>query len=232
MLIPTDLGPILDAQKQAVLSAVDSQIRNLQSNLLSAQAELSSRIAAESQADNYFFKKKGNEHQFKFNQKVIQKTNAALNALDGPNIVKAKEELAEGMSLTLNRQKLVKLADKSEFGWATVQEYIDDELADDEADASKIKKAEKLAGARVKFLQEKKRKTVQTKPVTAVSNSFTPARHSGAFEPPQPNIVYFRPQRRYSTTFGNSFKTLDLCFQCGKRGHWARSCSVKNKPNA
>ena len=90
--------------------------------------------------------------------------------MEGPNIVKAKEELAEGMTLLHNRQKLIKLADKSEFGWATVQEYIDDELADDEADASKIKKAEKRAGARVKSLQKKKRKTVQTKPVTAVSN--------------------------------------------------------------
>ena len=40
--IPTDLGVILDAQKQAILSAVNSQIQNLQSNLLTAQAELNS----------------------------------------------------------------------------------------------------------------------------------------------------------------------------------------------
>ena len=44
-----------------------------------------------------------------------------------------------------NRQKIIKLADKSEFGWATVQEYVCDDLADDETDASKIKKAEKRA---------------------------------------------------------------------------------------
>ena len=44
-----------------------------------------------------------------------------------------------------NRQKIIKLADKSEFGWATVQEYVCDDLADDEIDASKIKKAEKRA---------------------------------------------------------------------------------------
>ena len=39
-LTPTDLGAILDAQKQAIHSAVNSQIQNLQSNLLTAQAEL------------------------------------------------------------------------------------------------------------------------------------------------------------------------------------------------
>ena len=37
--IPTDLGDILEAQKQGILSAVNSQIHNLQTNLLTAQAE-------------------------------------------------------------------------------------------------------------------------------------------------------------------------------------------------
>ena len=58
----------------------------------------------------------------------------------------------------LLRQPL-KLADKYEFGWATVQEYVCDDLADDETDASKIKKAEKRAAANFKSLQEKKRRT-------------------------------------------------------------------------
>ena len=228
---PTDLGDILEAQKQAILSAVNSQIQNLQTNLLTAQAELSSRIAAESQADTYAFKKKGNERQFQFNRTVIKKNHAALHALEGSNVAQAKEELAAGMSLLHNRQKLIKLADKSEFGWTTVQEYIDDELADDEADASKIQKAEKRAGARVKSLQEKKRKTVQPKPVTAVSNSVTPTRHSVAHGSLPPNFAYFRPQGRYSSHYAHSFKALDLCFRCGKQGHWASSCSVKNKSN-
>ena len=104
-------------------------------------------------------------------------------------------------------------------------------LADDEADASKIKIAEKRAGARVNSLQEKKRKTVQTKPVTAVSNSITPTRHSVAHGSLPPNFAYFRPQGRYSSNCVN-FKSLDLCFRCAKRGHWASSCSVKNKSNA
>ena len=39
-------------------------------------------------------------------------------------------------------------------GWATVQEYVCDDLADDEADASKLKKVERRAAARLKTLQE------------------------------------------------------------------------------
>ena len=60
-----------------------------------------------------------NEQQLPFNRKVIKRSSAAVKALECGNIGKAKEELNEGISLLNNRQKLVKLVAKSEFGWAT-----------------------------------------------------------------------------------------------------------------
>ena len=63
---------------------------------------------------------------------------AALKALESGEIPKAKEEPNIGISLITTRQKIIKLADKSEFRWAIVQEYVSDELADDEADASNL----------------------------------------------------------------------------------------------
>ena len=157
--VPSDLHAILEAQKNVILSAVNTQIQGLQSNLLKAKMDLASQIALEVQPETYVFKKKGNEQQFNFNHKVIKRSSAAVNALESGNVGKAKEELNEGISLLNNRQKIVQLADKSEFGWATVQEYyVCDDLADDEADASKIKRAEKRAAARLKTLQEKKKK--------------------------------------------------------------------------
>ena len=42
-----------------------------------------------------------------------------MKALESGNVGNAKEELNDGISLLSNRQKVVKLADKSEFGWAT-----------------------------------------------------------------------------------------------------------------
>ena len=61
-------------------------------------------------------------------------------ALESGNFGKANEELNEGISLLTNRQKMIKLAEKSEFRFPSVQEYVCDDLANDEADAAKMKK--------------------------------------------------------------------------------------------
>ena len=52
---------------------------------------------------------------------------------------KAKEALVQGTHLLDERQKLILLADKSEFGWKTVEEYTQHELAEDEQDTKKIR---------------------------------------------------------------------------------------------
>ena len=115
----------------------------------------------------------------------------------------------EGISLLNDRQEIVKLADKSEFGWATVQEYVCDDLADNEADASKIEKAEKRAAARLKTLQEKKKKSGSKFSFSAPSPN-SASRFGGASSSFPPAGSYFRPQGRYS---GNIFRGSDLCFR-------------------
>lgn len=57
------------------------------------------------------------------------KSHLEVNAVE-----KGKASLSEGTSLLSERQKLTLLADKSEFGWKTVDEYIQHELADSVAD--------------------------------------------------------------------------------------------------
>ena len=85
------------------------------------------------------FKKKGNEQQFKFNLKVLKASAKANRAMASGDTTRAKESLQEGIDLLSKRQELIKLADKSEFGWATINEDLDDELADDESDAGEKK---------------------------------------------------------------------------------------------
>ena len=108
------------------------------------------------------FKSKGNEDQFVFNEgledrlidssKQLKKLTEAIPAAlpDPPEaltgaMIKAKKSLDEGMALIAHRQKLIKLADRSEHGWKVVKEYESDVLAENEDDEKRIAKAEKAA---------------------------------------------------------------------------------------
>ena len=54
------------------------------------------------------------------------------------------------------RDKLIKIADKSEFGWETVNEYMSDDVASDNEDRKRIKRAEERA-------EQKKKKRIESK---------------------------------------------------------------------
>ena len=58
---------------------------------------------------------------------------------------RAKEALREGMDLISCRQKLIKFADRSKAGWAVVDEYVDDDIADDSEDEKHMERAEGMA---------------------------------------------------------------------------------------
>ena len=90
-------------------------------------------------------KRKENEIQYKFNSKLQDSLKKAKIHLETNAVEKAKESLTEGTLLLTNRQKLILLADKSEFGWKTVEEYSQHELAEDEDDGKKIRRAEERA---------------------------------------------------------------------------------------
>ena len=124
-----------DNVKRASVEAADEQLREIKKL---RREELKS------------FKQKGNELQYKFNAKLQESFEEAKSHLEVNAIDKAKETLAERTSSLVERQKLILLAGKSDFGWKTVDEYVEHELAVDEEDGKKIRSAEERAEKAVK----------------------------------------------------------------------------------
>ena len=155
-------------------NALMSQLKDLISNEMGKVQDQQQRIA-ETQitkieatlSDGHKFKRRGYEEQFKHNNKILSKIKEADNVLDANNpsqegISKAKEKLAEGMSLLNYRQKIIKIADSSDLGWRVVQEYEANPLADDSDDEKKLFKAEARAERKVKAEKSKKTKNEHT----------------------------------------------------------------------
>ena len=80
--------------------------------------------------DSYMCKRQGNQQQFDQSFDVLEKLEEA-GYLNFNSLESAKRKISEGVELVQKRVKAIKLADKSEYGWATVNEYLSDELAYD-----------------------------------------------------------------------------------------------------
>ena len=70
------------------------------------------------------FKSKGNKRQLEQQQQVIDCLTEPKDSPASANYEKAKKAIEEGISLTEKRIKVIKLADRNEFGWSTVSEYL------------------------------------------------------------------------------------------------------------
>ena len=72
------------------------------------------------------------------------------------------ESAKNALALTQKRQKMIRLADKSDAGWLVVEEYESDELAEDSEDDKKIRKAQNKASRKKKQLLQTKNKQQRT----------------------------------------------------------------------
>ena len=109
-----------------------------------------SREGAETR-EMYAFKRKGNEEQAEFNAKVDETAAEAEAELmeagtsAAPALQRALDAVRKGRQLMAERQKLIKIADRSEHGWGVVAEYTTDELAEGSDDEKRLEKAERAA---------------------------------------------------------------------------------------
>ena len=115
-------------------TAIKRRFDQLEKDVAVGQEDATQRVVKRLKEDQTFiFKKKGNEKQFIFNDNVKDQFVATAKHLELINVPsgsgqreaidKAKEELKQGLEMIVARQKRIKVADRSEFGWVTVDEY-------------------------------------------------------------------------------------------------------------
>ena len=103
--------------------------------------------------------KPGHADQFKFCEEIKVMAAAALGSLhlgDDEPLDVAVDTLQRIVEATEARQKLIRMADRSDLGWRVVQHYVADPIADSAEDEKRIKNATKSAAAELKAVQEKK----------------------------------------------------------------------------
>ena len=109
----------------------------------------------------YVFQSKGNEQQFEHAESVLDKLESTKKGLNAIATSKAKTTIEEGIALFTKRMKVIKIADKSQYSWATVQEYNSDELASDSEDEKRLFRSERRTEKKVKEVKKKRSQEYQ-----------------------------------------------------------------------
>ena len=143
------------SQFAALLAAIrdsehrlDRKLANVKADVQQAQDEAATKAINRVRNDKpHHYKKKALVEQACFNAQVEESVQDAHDAfaaiVDSPAIQRAREALEKGARFLPDRQKLKKIADRSDNGWGVVAEYTADELAEDSDDEKHLEKAEK-----------------------------------------------------------------------------------------
>ncbi|CAC5406319.1 unnamed protein product [Mytilus coruscus] len=169
MFIDQKIKDAMSQNQNEILQSIDrlmySRLDTFQRSVHETQRQLSETQMSKIQQmnpENYVFKRKGNEEQFKFNTKIANNMKEARSLLtettgNNENTAGAMMNISESLDILIHRQKLIKLADQSENGWRTVTAYETHSLADDSEDEKRIIRAENKASRKMK--NDKKFKT-------------------------------------------------------------------------
>lgn len=195
--------------------------RALEQKELSTNSQIK-KLKTEAKASNSF-QFKGNKLQFEFNSSLLDSINIAFDHLHEGDLSGVNKEL-ENVKASLNkRNKVIRFADKSPAGWAAVEEYESDELADDSEDEKKLRSAERRALSKIR-LRKQSRSSGQTRKFQQDRDGSLGAGGSSNSSTSQPfrhqpfTQQSFRPYRSTRTP-----QPSDKCFACGQFGHWANS---------
>ncbi|XP_038064952.1 nephrin-like [Patiria miniata] len=132
----SDIQPQPVGGNQEILQAIQALTNAIDSKVQSA-------CKKQKLTDTPTFKRDGNQQQFSHCEKVLNLIKTSLQNIETLDLDEAKSNLKEAIKATKERQKLIRLADRSELGWGVVKEYVADTLAEDSSDEKRIKKVSK-----------------------------------------------------------------------------------------
>ena len=191
-VMESQAATITTMSKEAVL-AVMSQTEEKMVGDIEARMKKKEKIAEPA------LQHEGNRHQYKHQKDLWEMLDDTEQAVKREDVKKALELIDQGKKLVQKRMKLIKIADRED--WGTVKEYMSDNLASDTDDEKALAKAIKTAAAK----REKRKK---------LGGNTAGNRRLGA----RNNF------RRPSSRTNYDAKSQAACWSCGKIGHFQWQC--------
>ena len=211
-LIQAVVKTIIERQGETVQRIANETVDGImQEKEDSIMEEVEERLRKQKRSPEPKLANEGNKDQYKHQKAILETIKDVERALEKNRVEEAKLHLEKGKKIVERRIKLIRLADRED--WATVKEYVSDDLASDTED-------EKVLAKAIKARQTKKEKLKKDR-FKQTDGSY---KSSGA------------ARRLFSTRltyrkFGRVKNTI-TCWGCGRIGHSQRQCYSTRDHNA
>ena len=230
----------IQRSKREIDASLEAKLADFCDEVRGSQEKAAESAACRAQREPFSFKKKGNQEQFRVTEEIDEallqaeqelETMTTFSATTEEKLRRVEEHIVHGRKLIANRQKLIKLADHSDLGWAVVEEYTTDELAEDSNNKKRLDKAERSAEGKV--VKRKKQNENRHRPYSGRRQStFRPQLHQTATlfpsNPVFPTPIGPNPRRTLPVQFNPQPKVVGPCYQCGQIGHLRNACPRLN----
>jgi hypothetical protein len=153
---------------------MNDKLSGIENNLNDRVVNLSNKVKKAEPS----FRFKGNQVQIELNAEISGNTNVVLSELGRNNVRKTVKLLEDSLAVLKKRNKLIQIADKSEGGWKTVDEYLSDEVASDSEDEKRIRAADNRAVKKIKSSKKEDKKRGKKRPAEA-AGATTQTSHNG-----------------------------------------------------
>ena len=132
---------------------------------------------------------------------MLDKFDEASNALKAKLYDKVKAALDSGTEVVSKRIKVIKMADKSDFGLSMVNEYLWDELAPNSDDEKRMYRAERKAERKTKERCRRFRPADRKESASSTSAAFSSRSGPSYSAGGQPNQRVFSSSQRLGPCF-------------------------------
>ena len=208
-------------------SEMQEKIGTLQKEVSANQDKTAQTIVQKLKADRgYTFRKKGHEQQFRFNLDInehIQKAREEAvkivpsSETGAKSLEKLKAELHQGSQAIAAHQKQIKVADRSDYGWAVVEAYDSNELAENSEDEKRLFRAEKAAEKKC----SKRRRRFPRKDELVQKLAWN---QSTEMTPQSVSAVATKQAGSSGGQTSQASRPIGPCFRCAAWGHLQRNC--------